>query len=115
MTVTEANLDYPGSITIDEALLEAADILNHEKVQVVDVTNGSRLETYAISGERGSGTICINGAAARLVHRGDIVIILSYVMVKDDEAKRFVPKIVHVSSDNRLVSAGDYTSLFDNC
>ncbi len=114
-TVTEANLDYPGSITIDQALLEAAGILNHEKVQVVNVTNGSRLETYAISGERGSGVVCINGAAARLMHKGDIIIILSYVILGEEEAKRFVPKIVHVDGENKLISAGDYTAPFDNC
>ncbi|MDI6800086.1 MAG: aspartate 1-decarboxylase [Actinomycetota bacterium] len=114
-TVTEANLDYPGSITIDEALLEAADIINHEKVQVVNVTNGLRLETYAISGERGSGVVCINGAAARLMHKGDIIIVLTYAIMDEPKAKSFVPKIVHVSADNRLISAGDYTAPFDNC
>lgn len=114
-TITEANLDYVGSITVDEDLLKAADILNHEKVQVVDVTNGSRLETYTIAGPAGSGVICINGAAARLVHKGDKIIILSYIIIDDKEAKKLVPKIVHVDEKNRIVDVEDYKTIFDAC
>ncbi|HDP69723.1 MAG TPA: aspartate 1-decarboxylase [Actinobacteria bacterium] len=114
-TVTEANLDYVGSITIDEELLKAADILNHEKVQVVDVTNGSRLETYAIAGPAGSGTVCINGAAARLMHKGDKIIILSYMIIDDEDAKKLVPKVVHVDEKNCLVDVEDYKVTFDAC
>jgi len=114
-TITEANLDYVGSITVDENLLKAADILNHEKVQVVDVTNGSRLETYTIAGPAGSGVICINGAAARLVHKNDKIIILSYVLVDDEKAKKLMPKIVHVDEKNRIVDVEDYKTTFDAC
>jgi aspartate 1-decarboxylase len=105
-TVTEADLHYVGSITIDRDLLEAADILPYEQVHVLDVDNGSRLETYAIEGERGSGEICINGAAARLVSPGDIVLILSYQAVRDEEARDIHPKIIHVDGANRVVSIG---------
>ena len=92
--VTEANVDYVGSITIDEALMEAANIIRGEKVQVVNVTNGERLETYAIPGERGSGVICLNGAAAHKAKVGDIVIIISYAQMDFEEAKRFVPSVI---------------------
>lgn len=92
--VTEANLDYIGSITIDEDLMEASGICAGEKVCVVDNTNGARLETYVIPGKRGSGCICINGAAAHLVHVGDVVIIMAYALMTPEEAKTFVPKIV---------------------
>jgi len=98
--VTEANLNYEGSITIDQLLMEAADILPYEKVAVLDVDNGSRLETYAIEGEPGSGTICINGAAARLVSQGDRVIILSYTNVDEAEARCWHPTLVYVNSQN---------------
>ena len=94
VTVTEANLEYIGSITIDEALMEAANIVAGEKVQVVDNTNGARLETYVIAGKRGSGCICINGAAAHLVNVGDTVIIMAYAMMTPEEAKSFKPSIV---------------------
>ncbi len=114
-TITEANLDYVGSITVDENLLKAADILNHEKVQVVDVTNGSRLETYAIAGPAGSGTVCVNGAAARLVHKGDKIIILSYIIVDDKEAKKLMPRIVHVDEKNRMIDVEDYKAIYDIC
>ncbi len=113
--VTEANLDYVGSITVDENLLKAADILNHEKVQVMDITNGSRLETYAIAGPAGSGVICVNGAAAHLVHKGDKVIVLSYVLVDDEEVKKLVPKIVHVDEKNHIVDVEDYKATYDAC
>lgn len=99
--VTEANLDYVGSITIDEALMEAADIYAGERVQVVDNTNGARLETYVIPGRRGSGCICMNGAAAHLINVGDTVIIMAYALMTPDEAKTFKPAIVF-PTDNRL-------------
>ena len=94
VTVTEANLDYIGSITIDEALMEAANIFAGERVQVVDNTNGARLETYVIAGKLGSGCICINGAAAHLMHVGDTVIIMAFAMMTPEEAKTFKPAIV---------------------
>ena len=108
-TVTEANLNYEGSITLDPDLMEAADILPYEKVHVLDVTNGARLETYAILGVRGSGQVCINGAAAHLVREGDIVIILSYHEMTDEEARGAAPKHVYVDAGNRIVktSLGD--------
>ena len=106
-TVTQADLDYVGSITIDPVLMEAADLLAGEQVAIVDVTNGARIETYVIAGERGSGVIGINGAAARLVHRGDLVIIISYAAVDDAEARALQPSIVHVDESNRIVSLGD--------
>ncbi|HHV63725.1 MAG TPA: aspartate 1-decarboxylase [Peptococcaceae bacterium] len=101
--VTEANLNYVGSITIDSYLMEKADILPNEKVQVVNNYNGARLETYVIPGERHSGMICLNGAAARLVQVGDEVIIISYGIYTDEEAVNYVPKIVFVDKDNRPV------------
>jgi len=105
-TVTQADLDYVGSITIDSDLMKAADLLPHEKVHVVDVDNGARLETYAIEGEPGSGVICINGAAARLVSKGDRVIIISYAMVTEDEARTIAPTVVLVDERNRPTSIG---------
>ena len=102
--VTEANLHYEGSITIDAALMEAADILPFEKVHVLDVDNGARLETYAIVGERGSGVICINGAAARLVAAGDTVIIISYATLTEEEVRRHQPALVYVNTQNAIVS-----------
>ena len=102
--VTEANVDYVGSITIDEALMEAANIIRGEKVQVVNVTNGERLETYAIPGERKSGVICLNGAAARKVQVGDVVIIMSYALMDFEEAKTFRPAVVFPDTlTNKLV------------
>ena len=99
--VTEANLEYVGSITIDEALMEAANIYAGEKVQVVDNTNGARLETYVIAGRRGSGCICMNGAAAHLIHVGDTVIIMAYALMTPEEAKAFKPAIVF-PENNRI-------------
>lgn len=99
-TVTEANLQYVGSITIDTALMEAADILTNEKVQVVNNNNGARLETYVIPGARNSGVICLNGAAARQVQVGDQVIIISYAMLTDEAAHEYVPKVVFVNDVN---------------
>lgn len=106
VTVTEANLHYIGSITIDEALMEAAGILPGEKVQVVNNNNGARLETYTIVGERDSGVVCLNGAAARLVQPGDVVIIMSYAWMSPEEAKSFKPSVVFPdTATNRLVGA----------
>jgi len=101
--VTQVNLDYEGSITIDRALLEASDILPYERVEVLNINNGARFSTYAIEGEANSGVIGINGAAARLVAKGDIVIILSYCVVAEDEAMNMTPTIVRVDSQNRIV------------
>jgi aspartate 1-decarboxylase len=101
-TVTEANLNYMGSITIDEALLEAAGILPNEKIQVVNNNNGSRFETYVIKGERDSGMICLNGAAARLVQPGDTVIIIAYALLDSREARTFSPTIVMVDGSNKI-------------
>jgi aspartate 1-decarboxylase len=101
-TVTQANLNYVGSITIDQDLLEAANIYPYEKVQVVNLNNGSRLETYTISGARGSGIICLNGAAARLTAEGDKVIVISYAQYTDEEIRTLVPEIVFVDEDNKI-------------
>ena len=105
-TVTQADLDYVGSVTLDAALMEAADLLEGEQVAIVDITNGARIETYAIPGERGSGVIGINGAAAHLVHPGDLVIIMSYALVTDAEARALEPKVVHVDEKNQIVKLG---------
>jgi len=101
--ITQVDLDYEGSITIDRSLMEASDILPFERVEVLDINNGARFSTYAIEGEAGSGVIAINGAAARLVAKGDIVIIVSYCQVPDDEAVNITPSIVQVDSQNRIV------------
>ena len=100
--VTDANIDYEGSITIDKKLMEEADILPYEQVQVLNINNGTRFSTYAIEGKRESGEICINGAAARLATIGDKVIILSYCHVEDEEARSFAPKLVYVDSKNTI-------------
>ena len=105
-TVTQADLHYVGSVTVDEDLMDAADLLAGEQVALVDVTNGARLETYVIAGERGSGVIGINGAAARLVHPGDVVILIAYSQMEDAEARRYVPRVVFVDADNRVRSLG---------
>jgi aspartate 1-decarboxylase len=101
-TVTMADLDYVGSITIDRDLMDAADLLPHERVQVLDVTNGARLETYVLEGERGSGVIGINGAAAHLVHPGDLVLIVSYAEFEEDEARAWKPTVVLIGEGNRV-------------
>jgi aspartate 1-decarboxylase len=106
-TVTQADLHYVGSVTIDEDLMDAADLLEGEQVAIVDINNGSRLETYVIAGPRGSGVIGINGAAARLVHEGDLVIIISYCTVTDAEARTLRPKVVFVDADNRITGTGN--------
>ena len=105
-TVTQADLHYVGSVTVDEDLLEAADLLPGELVHIVDVTNGARIETYTIPGERGSGVLGINGAAARLVHPGDVVILIAYGQMDTPEAKEFAPSVVFVDADNRIVGTG---------
>ena len=103
--VTQANVDYVGSITIDKALMEAANIIRGEKVQVVNVTNGERLETYAIEGERGSGVVCLNGAAAHKANVGDVIIIISYASMDFEEAKSFEPSVIFPdTATNRLVN-----------
>ena len=105
-TVTQADLDYVGSVTLDAALMEAADLLEGEQVAIVDITNGARIETYVIPGPRGSGVIGINGAAAHLVHPGDLVIIMSYALMDDAEARALKPRVVHVDEHNRVVKLG---------
>lgn len=107
-TITEADLNYVGSITIDLDLLEQADILPGEKVQVVDVNNGQRFETYTIVGERGSGIVCVNGAAARLVQKGDKVIIIAYAMMDRNEAVNFKPRVLILDDDNSIQEIKDH-------
>ena len=106
-TVTQADLHYVGSVTVDQDLLDAADLYEGEKVAIVDVTNGARLETYVISGPRGSGVIGINGAAARLIHPGDLVILIAYGLMDDAEARTRKPKVVFVDADNKVIGTGD--------
>ncbi len=101
-TVTQANLNYVGSITVDQNLLDAANIYPYEKVQVVNINNGARLETYTIAGARGSGVICLNGAAARLTAEGDIVIIISYAQYNEEEIRSLVPQVVFVDAENHI-------------
>lgn len=107
-TVTQAALNYVGSITVDEDLLDASGILEYEKVQIVDVDNGNRFETYTIAGERGSGVICLNGAAARCVSVGDKVIIMAYASLDSEEAKSFKPTVVFVDDDNKANRVTNY-------
>jgi aspartate 1-decarboxylase len=109
-TVTQADLDYVGSVTMDVALMDAADLLEGEQVAIVDITNGARIETYVIPGPRGTGIIGINGAAAHLVHPGDLVIIMSYGMFDDAEARQLNPIVVHVDDQNRIVKVGNDAS-----
>ena len=113
-TVTQADLHYVGSVTVDEDLLDAADLLPGELVHIVDISNGARLETYTIAGERGSGVIGINGAAARLVHAGDLVILIGYGQMDTNEARAHQPHVVFVDEDNRILSSGsDPAETFD--
>ena len=102
-TVTSADLNYIGSLTLDENLMDAAGLLEYEKIQVLDITNGSRIETYVLCGERGSGQICINGAAAHAIHEGDLVIIVSYCICKDIEIHHHTPTIVNVNEKNQII------------
>lgn len=106
--VVQAELDYVGSITIDEELLEASGIYEYERVQVVDIDNGNRFETYTIAGERGSGLICLNGAAARKVKVNDKIIIMAYAMMDDEKAKTHKPKVVFVDDNNKIVKTTRY-------
>jgi len=103
-TITDADLNYVGSITIDKELLEKADLRQYEKVAVVNVNNGARFETYIIEGKPGSGEICVNGAAARLVHKGDLIIVIAYSWMSKEEADQFKPNIVHVDTNNKITS-----------
>jgi aspartate 1-decarboxylase len=105
-TVTQADLHYVGSVTVDQDLLDAANLLPGEMVHIVDIDNGARLVTYTIAGERGSGVIGINGAAARLVHEGDLVILIAYGQMEDAEARQFEPSVVFVDSDNKIIGTG---------
>ena len=107
-TVTEANLDYVGSITVDTSLLDEAGIREYQKVQVVDVNNGNRIETYTIAGKKDSGVICLNGAAARLFSTGDKVIIMAYASYSEDELKDYKPKVVFVDDDNKITKVSNY-------
>jgi len=109
-TVTQAELNYVGSITIDKTLMEASNILENEKVQIVDINNGARLETYVIPGKRDSGVICLNGAAARLVQTGDKVIIIAYAQMNEDEAKKYKPAVVFMNDDNTIKEITNYES-----
>ncbi|SFC17585.1 aspartate 1-decarboxylase [Clostridium uliginosum] len=109
-TITQAELNYVGSITIDKTLMEAANILENEKVQIVDINNGARLETYVIPGKRDSGIICLNGAAARLVQPGDKVIIIAYCQLNEDEAKKHEPTVVFMEDDNTIKEVTNYES-----
>lgn len=105
-TVTQADLHYVGSVTVDQDLLDAADLLSGELVHIVDIDNGNRLQTYTIAGERGSGVIGINGAAARIVQPGDLVILIAYGQLEDAEAREFEPKVVFVDSENKIIGTG---------
>ena len=107
-TVVQAELDYVGSITIDEELLEAAGILEYEKVQIVDINNGQRFETYTSAGQRGSGMICLNGAAARCVQKGDKIIIMCYALMSGEEIKENPPKVVFVDDNNKVSRVSSY-------
>lgn len=107
-TVTQAELDYVGSITVDTELMEAAGIQEYEQVQIVDVNNGQRFVTYTIAGERGSGVMCLNGAAARCVSVGDKIILMAYSMMSEEEGKQWQPKVVFVDDENKLISVKRY-------
>jgi aspartate 1-decarboxylase len=109
-TITQAELNYMGSITIDKTLMEASGIIENEKVQIVDINNGERFETYVIPGKRDSGVICVNGAAARLVQPGDKVIIIAYAQMEEDEAKKYKPAVVFVNDDNTIKEITNYES-----
>ena len=105
-TVTQSDLHYVGSVTVDEELMDAADLLPGERVAIVDVTNGARLETYVIPGARGSGVVGINGAAAHLVAPGDLVILIAYATMDEDESRQYLPRVVFVDADNRIAHQG---------
>ncbi|NNC86259.1 MAG: aspartate 1-decarboxylase [Bacteroidia bacterium] len=101
-TVTQAELHYVGSITVDEDLMDAANLIDHEKVQVLDIENGERLETYVIKGERGSGVICMNGPAARKIQKGDTILVISYAMMSEEEARKYEPVVVILEDNNKV-------------
>jgi len=101
-TVTQAELHYVGSITVDEDLMDAANLIDHEKVQVLDIENGERLETYVIKGERGSGVICMNGPAARKIQKGDTILVISYAMMSEEEARKYKPVVVILEDNNKV-------------
>jgi len=103
-TVTDCDLHYVGSVTVDADLLDAADIREFEQVAIVDVDNGARFETYTIAGERGSGEMKVNGAAARLVHRGDTIIVISYAAYDPDDLEHYLPRVVHVDAENQIIA-----------
>ena len=107
-TVTEADINYIGSITIDEELIEAANISEWEKIEVLNITNGSRLETYVILGEKGSGEICINGAAAHLVNPGDLVILVTYKVIEEEKISEHLPTIIHVNGRNKIIDIDNH-------
>ncbi len=113
--VTDADLHYVGSITIDKELMEAADLISYERVMVVDIDNGSRLETYVIGGKPGSGTVAMNGAAARLIHKGDTIIIFSFSIVDEEEARSMKPRVVYVDEHNRVSHIEDHVTADDIC
>ncbi len=113
--VTDADLHYVGSITIDRELMEAADLIPYERVMVVDIDNGSRLETYVIGGPPGSGTIAMNGAAARLIHKGDTVIVFSFSIVDEEEARSLKPRVVYVGDGNKVGRVEDHVTADDIC
>ena len=106
-TVTEANLDYIGSLTVDENLMDESGLIEYEKIQVLNITNGNRIETYVIKGKRGMGEICANGAAAHKIHKGDLIIIASYCQLNSIESTRHTPKIVHVNPKNQIIDIKD--------
>ena len=106
VTVTDANLEYEGSVTIDETLMKEADIIPFEQVRIYNISNGNRFETYAIKGKKGSGIICLNGAAARKAHRGDLLIIATYISIEEKELKGFTPKLVLVDDRNKMIKKG---------
>jgi len=112
--VTETNLEYEGSITIDQQLLEAADIIPYEEVHVLNVNNGARFSTYAIIGKPGSGEICLNGAAARMAVKGDVVIILTYAQMEEEAARRHAPRVVHVDTNNAIMESHGIPTAFRN-
>jgi aspartate 1-decarboxylase len=111
--ITDSDLHYVGSITIDPVLLEASDILEHELVHVLDVDNGARFETYTIAGERGSGEMKVNGAAARLVHSGDTIIVVSYASYDEQELEAYEPTVVHVNSNNEIIDVNSNVDLLE--
>lgn len=114
-TVTEANVSYKGSITIDSNLLKATDIAEYEKVQVADLSNGARLETYAIAGPAGSGMVCMNGAAAKCMNVGDLVIIFSYALLHEQEIGKFKPQIIYVDENNKITHTEDHSEPKEGC